>query len=163
VDVDRCRATVNLHEPLRRSFSTWLGGNEVAEVHSCVLQGGHHGEHLAAADPGGGRCWFRWDDSGFSLGSDGSHLKRRGGLAGSPRHAGSAATSSGASAAASTTIPTAPPPRRGRHASDASGPYRSSESRSPTEALWALATAIGRLADVIAAASAPTNPNGQAN
>jgi hypothetical protein len=146
VDVDRCRATVTLHEPLRRSFSTWLGANEVAEVHSCVLQGRHHGEHLAAAAPDGGQCWFRWDDSGFRLGSDGSHL-----------------TSNGAGAAASTTIPTAPLARRGRHASDAGAPDRSSESRSPTEALWALATAIGRLADVIAAASAPTNSNGQAN
>src|SRR5271167_4283239 len=145
VDVDRCRATVTLHEPLRRSFGAWSGGKQVALVHSCVLQGGHHGEHLAAADPDGGRCWFRWDDSGLRLGSDGSHLERRGDLAGSPRHARSATRSSGATAAASTAIPMTPPPRWAPHASDARAPYRSPESRSPTEALWALVTALGRL------------------
>src|SRR5271157_2995046 len=163
VDVDRCRATVTLDEPLRRSFGTWLGGKEVALLHSCVLQSGHHGDHLAAADPDGRRWWFRWDDSGLRLGGDGSHPERRGGLEGSPRHARSATRSSGASAAASTAISMTPPPRWGRHASDARAPYRSPESRSPTEALWALVTAIERLADVIAAASAPTNSNGQAS
>src|SRR6516225_3779242 len=49
---------------------------------------------------------------------------------------------------------TTPPPRRGRHAADSYAPYRSPEPRSPTEALWAIATALERLADFIAAASA---------
>jgi hypothetical protein len=163
VDVDRCGATVTLHDPLRRSFGTWLGGKQVAPVHSCVLQGGHHGEHLAAADPDGGQCWFRWDDSGVRLAGAGPPLKQGGGIAGSPRHARCSARSNGASASASTTIPTAQPQIRGLHAADASAPDGSPESRSPTEALWALATALGRLADVIAAASAPTNSNGQAS
>ena len=150
---DRCRATVTLHEPLRRSFGTWLGGKEVASAHRCRIQGAHHGEHLAAADSGGKDGWFRWDDSGVRVGgAEGSDRGRRTGLAGSPRHAASAAQSSGARSAVSTTNAAAPPPKAGRHASDATVPAWSPESRSPTEALWALTTALARLADVIAAA-----------
>jgi len=155
MDADRCRATVTLDEPLRRSLSSWSGGTEFAHVHGCVLHGGHHGQHRAMAKPDDGRCWFRWDDSGFRLGiADASHRAQWGGQEPSPRHAGSTARSSDASSAAATTNLTTPPPRRGRHAADSYAPYRSPEPRSPTEALWAIATALERLAGFIAAASA---------
>ena len=155
MDADRCRATVTLDEPLRRSLGSWSRVTELAHVHSCVLHGGHHGQHRAMANPNDARCWFRWDDSGFRLGiADASHRAQWGGQEQSPRHAGSAARSSGASSAAATTNLTTPRPRRGRHAADANAPDRSPEPRSPTEASWAIATALERLADVIAAASA---------
>jgi hypothetical protein len=155
MDADRCRATVTLDEPLRRSLGSWSGETGLAHVHSCVLQGSHHGQHRAMANPDDRRGWFRWDDLGFRLGvADASRRAQRGDQERSPRHAGSAARSSGAGSAAATTNLTTPRPRRGRHAADANAPYRSPEPRSPTGALWAIATALERLADVIAAASA---------
>jgi hypothetical protein len=39
--VDECRATVFLHEPLRRSLAMWLGGKEVASMQRCALGVGH--------------------------------------------------------------------------------------------------------------------------
>jgi hypothetical protein len=155
MNADRCRATVTLDEPLRRSLGSWSGGTELAQVHGCVLHGGHRGQHRAMANPDDRRCWFRWDDSGFRLGlADASHRAQGGGQEPSPRHAGFAARSSDARSAAATTNLTASSPRRGRHAADSYAPYRSPQPRSPTEASWAIATALERLADVIAVASA---------
>jgi hypothetical protein len=151
MDTSRCCETVTLHDPLRRSFGSWMGGREVASVHLCTLDEGHRAEHLAAAD-GSGQGWFRWDESGFRVGvaevPDGGG---RGGLAGLPRLAGSVEPSGG-SEGSSTARPT-PPPKGGHHASDAAV---SSGLRSPVEALWALAAAIARLADVIVGASGGT-------
>ncbi len=157
MDADRCRATVTLDEPLRRSLASWSGRTALAHVHGCVLRGGHHGKHRAMANPEDERCWFRWDDTGFRLGiADASHRAPWGGQHQSPRHADFAARSSHAGSAAGTTNLTTPPPRRGRHAADANAPYRAPQPRSPTEALWAIAAALQRLADFIAAASAST-------
>ncbi len=155
MDAERCRATVTLNEPLRRSLGLWSGATEFAHVHGCVLHGGPHGQHRALANPEDGRCWFRWDDTGFRLGiADAAHRVQWGGQQQSPRHAGSAAGSDSARLATVTTNLTTPPPRRGRHAADANAPYRAPQPRSPTAALWAIATALERLADFIAAASA---------
>ncbi len=63
MNVDQCRATVFLHEPLRQSLATWLGGKEVASMQRCALNGGHRGEHLGSPDAEGkalvslGRMW----------------------------------------------------------------------------------------------------------
>lgn len=67
--VDECRATVFLHEPLRRSLAMWLGGKEVASMQRCALGVGHLvSEHLGVPDPAGRGC-FRWDECGFHIGS----------------------------------------------------------------------------------------------
>jgi hypothetical protein len=52
--VDECRATVFLHEPLRRSLAMWLGGKEVASMHTECSTGA--GFRLAPGPPcaGGG-------------------------------------------------------------------------------------------------------------
>jgi hypothetical protein len=151
---DRCSATVTLDEPLRRSLSAWAGGQEVAWVHSCALQDRHPGTHRAVSDTGRGEhLGFRWDDSGFRLGAPAEAPERgqHDGSAGSPQHAGRVTGSSGANSAAPTTKPVAPPPHAGHLAGrPLAGPP---ESGSLTQALWALITALSRLAYVTAAAS----------
>jgi len=125
----------------------WLGGQEVPLVHRCALRVGQHSEHHAAVDAGGAlRCSFRWDESGFRFGHAAEAANR-----GPPRRATSATESGGANSARSATKPTTQPRHR-RHDADALS-VRSPESRSPTQALWALTAALARLSDVIAAAS----------
>ena len=156
MDADRCRATVTFDEPLRRSLGSWSGRTELAHVHGCVLHGGHHGQHRATANPDDGRCWFRWDDSGFRLGiADASHRAQWDGQHQCPDTRVSLLSQVAPNSAAATTNLT-PSPRRERHAADANAPYRSPQPRSPTAALWAIAAALQRLADFIAAASAQT-------
>jgi hypothetical protein len=153
----RCCATVTLHDPLRRSFSSRMGGREVASVQSCTLEEGHRGEHLAAAD-GGGQGWFRWDESGFRVGAKVPEGRGAGKPPASPWLAGPAVKSSGAGSEGSSTANPTTPPKSGRHAYDAAV---SSGLRSPVEALWALAAAIARLADVIVAVSGGTDSGGR--
>jgi hypothetical protein len=153
----RCCATVTLHDPLRRSLGMWLGGREVPSVHFCTLDEGHRGEHLAAAG-GGGQGWFRWDESGFRIGARVPQPEWPSDLAASPRLAGPVVESSGAGSESSRNArPMPPPPKGGRHALDAT---ESQELRLPDEALWALAAAVVRLADVIVAASGRTDSGG---
>ena len=149
MNVDQCRATVFLHEPLRQSLATWLGGKEVASMQRCALEGGHRGEHLGFPDAEG-KGSFRWDECGVHIGSA---QGRRGGLFGSLSEAASTA-----SAAAPTS--TTRRPRGGRHAADASAPHEP-DRRSPTHALWALTAAVERLTDSITAAGDRRAPNGR--
>jgi hypothetical protein len=147
MNVDQCRATVFLHEPLRQSLATWLGGKEVASMQRCALEGGHRGEHLGLPDAEG-KGSFRWDECGVHIGS--AH-GQRGGLFGSASEAVFTAK-----AAASTTAR----PTGGRHAADASASDQL-DRRSPTQALWALTAAVERLTDSISAAGDRSFSHGQ--
>jgi hypothetical protein len=142
MNVDQCRATVFLHEPLRQSLATWLGGREVASMQRCALEGGHRGEHLGLPDAEG-KGSFRWDECGFHIGS--AHAQREG-LFGSRSQAVFTTTT-----AASTRMSTTTRPTGGRHAADAFAPAEP-ERRSPTQALWALTAAVERLTDSISVA-----------
>jgi hypothetical protein len=148
---DRCRATLTLHDPLRRSFGTWLGGEEVASEQRCTLKGGHPGEHLGAAAPTGRGCWFRWDDSGFHLVDVAGRRHRQRREAAEPARNGRWADQSAAVSASSRGRPRRQRRREGRHAADTSSSVPSPESESTTQALWALTAAVERLADLIAA------------
>ncbi|MGV0853189.1 hypothetical protein [Mycolicibacterium phlei] len=116
MDVDRCRATVFLQEPLRRSLAAKLGG-EVVSMQRCILAEGHADAHcgVPAAD---GRPLLRWEGRGIRFSE----------------------TTYGDNAA---------PGRNGaRHA------VADAVARDPNDALWAMAAALDRLADVISAAVA---------
>jgi hypothetical protein len=143
MNVDRCRATVFLHEPLRQSLATWLGGEEVASMQRCALNGGHRGEHLGSPDAEG-KASFRWDECGFHIGSA---QGQRGGLFVSRPESASAAR-----AAASTAMSTTTRPTGGRHHAADADPPDESNRRSQTQALWALTAAVERLTDVVSAA-----------
>jgi hypothetical protein len=138
MNVDQCRATVFLHQPLRQSLATWLGGKEVASMQRCALDGGHRGEHLGFPDAEG-RGSFRWDECGIHIGSA---QGQQGGLFASWPEATSTAR------AASTGMSPTTRPTAGRHAADADGPDEPNR-RSPTQALWALTVAVERLTDVV--------------
>jgi hypothetical protein len=154
--VDECRATVFLHEPLRRSLARWLGGKEVASMQRCALGVGHLDEHLGVPDPAG-RGWFRWDECGFHIGSaEKRDYGQRGGTLGS-RSAADFAAMSTVPAAESTTMR----PKGGRHAADPNASADEPNSRSPTQAIWALTAALERLTDVISAACDRANSNGR--
>ncbi len=146
MNVDQCRATVFLHEPLRQSLATWLGGKEVASMQRCTLDGGHLGEHLGFPDAEG-KGSFRWDECGFHIGS--AHGQR--GKQSWPE-------ASTARAAASTAMATTTRPTGGRHAAHADAPDEPS-TRSPAQALWALTAAVERLTDVVSAAGDSGIPN----
>src|SRR5215218_8567190 len=156
MNVDQCRATVFLHEPLRQSLATWLGGKEVASMQRCALNGGHRGEHLGCPDAEG-KASFRWDECGFHIGS--AQAQGRGLFASWPQSASTtrAAASTGMSR---TTRPTGGRHAGGRHAADADPPDESNR-RSQTQALWALTAAVERLTDVVSAAGDRGVPNGR--
>jgi hypothetical protein len=156
MNVDQCRATVFLHEPLRRSLGRWLGGKDVASMQRCALEGGHLGEHLGVPDPAG-RGWFRWDEFGFHIGSaERRDYGEREGTLGARSPADFVATSTVPTGESTTTRP-----KGGRHAADPNASADEPNTRSPTQALWALTAALERLADVISAAWDRPNSNGQ--
>jgi len=142
MNVDQCRATVFLHEPLRQSLATWLGGKEVASMQRCALNGGHRGEHLGSPDAEG-KDSFRWDECGIHIGSA---QGQRGGMFASWSESASTARAAASTGMSATTRPTG-----GRHAAHADPPDESNR-RSQTQALWALTAAVDRLTDVVSAA-----------
>ena len=156
MNVDQCRATVFLHEPLRRSLGRWLGGKDVASMQRCALEGGHWGEHLGVPDPAG-RGWFRWDEFGLHIGSaERRDYGERGGTLGARSPADFVATSTVPTGESTTTRP-----KGGRHAADPNASADEPNTRSPTQALWALTAALERLTDVISAACDRPNSNGR--
>jgi hypothetical protein len=152
---DRCLASFRLDDRLRRSLAAWAGRQDVARAHRCGLWRGHHGAHQALTHHNGAaRCWFRWDEWGFRLGGPESPSSGR--RSHSPPRADATATLNhqvpadhGADVTApitvARTIALAPPDG-------------SPQPNLPSEALSALAAAVERLADVIAAASRPAGP-----
>lgn len=121
-----------LDEELWRSLAALGADHQVAWVHGCTLEHGHDGDHRALAYRGGGQdYWVRWDE------------KRR------PRldTAGDTAPPQPRQAT--------PPPITPASAPEPDPPH----SASRADALWAIAAALERLADVIAAAfNAPDRP-----
>lgn len=154
MNLDQCRGTVFLHEPLRRSLATWLGGEEVASMQRCTLEAGHDGEHVGVADAAG-RSRFRWDELGFHIGSaeEPDHGRRDGSFGSRPEP--DLAAMFAVAPGKSTTQP-----RRGRHAIDANATADEPNRRSTTQALWALTAAVERLTDLISAACDRPNSNG---
>ncbi|MCV7231547.1 hypothetical protein [Mycobacterium branderi] len=133
---DRCFASVMLDEELWRSLAAIGADHQVAWVHGCALEHGHGGEHRALAYRDGGQdYWVQWDE------------KRK------PR----------LDTAVDATPPApqpAPPPTLTSPASASAQPD-SPTSVSQTDALWAIAAALERLADVIAAAFDPSDKPGR--
>lgn len=152
MNVHQCRATTFLHEPLRRSLATWLGGEAVGSMQRCTLEEGHQSEHVGVPDAAG-RGRFRWDQYGFHIGStEGSDRGE------SPTPFRSRQdTDFAAMFVAPPGKSTTKRPKRGRHAADADASVDKPNTRSPTQALWALTAAVERLADLISADRNPPN------
>jgi hypothetical protein len=154
MDVEQCRARVFLHEPLRRSLATWLGGRNVASMQRCTLAGGHRGEHVGFPDASG-RASFRWDECGVHIGSvEGNHHGQPAEPFGSKPESDLTAMSAASTGGSATTRSTA-----GRHAADAYA-VDEPDRRSPPQALWALTAAIERLTDSLSTAGDHRVSNG---
>jgi hypothetical protein len=150
VSADRCFATVMLDEELWRSLVAVGGEHQVAWAHRCMLEHGHAGDHRALAYRAGGQVyWVQWDES----------RKPRLNTALEPPPPGREAR------------PPIEPPDQPRHAApltiahtfpaSASEQLDSPKSVSRAGALWAIAAALERLADVIAAAFNSTEDGGR--
>jgi hypothetical protein len=136
-----CYGTVLLDEGLRRSLSAVDGAHEVAWVYRCALEHGHVGDHHALVYHAGGQSyWTQWDESGRPRISTTDQPHAPGpepGFGEQPDHLGG-------------TIP--PTTAADSLAATAVNPPGSPKPGSQDEALWAIAAALERLADVIAAA-----------
>ncbi|GBE66719.1 hypothetical protein MFM001_31810 [Mycobacterium sp. MFM001] len=128
-----------LDEELWRSLAAMGADHQVAWVHGCALEHGHDGDHRALAYHGGGQdYWVLWDE------------KRK------PR----------LYTAGDVKPPTQPRPAKPPTITNAS-PTSISEQPDPPksvsepDALWAIAAALERLADVIAAAFDPNDKPGR--
>jgi hypothetical protein len=141
-----CFGSVLLDNELWQSL-TAMNGRNVPWVHSCALDHGHDSDHAAPAYhvDGEPQHWLRWPDTGpvrldlVELSPPGRHSK--------PLSA----------------PPNSPP--RSTTTTDASA-HPVAEDRSPArdsqaEALWAIAAALERLADVVATyLASPPHDNG---
>jgi hypothetical protein len=144
---DRCYATVLLDEELWRSLTALEPSREVAWVHGCELDHGHDGDHHALAYRDGPLgYWLRWDERHVPHISNTDRpdpLTRdaapRGEPRGQPPHA---------------------KPTMAAHSSTAESAV-SENSGSQADALWAIAAALERLADVILGAPNPEDTPGR--
>ena len=147
---DRCYATVLLDEKLWRSLAGLHPAHEVAWVHGCALEHGHRGDHHALAYRAGPLgYWLQWDERSTPRVSTtdrpdprAREASPRGEPSGQPQHVER--------------------PTPARHSSTAAAePPGSRNSGSQAEALWAIATALERLADVIVGALNPPEATGR--
>jgi hypothetical protein len=143
-----CFASVLLDEELWQSVTAMKGGDAVPWVHGCALDHGHHGDHAAPATHVDGETqhWLRWPDAGPARLEHGepSPPGRHSKPLGEPpnRRPPRSTPNTGAPA---------------HSLAEASSPSTSSQA----EALWAIAAAIERLAEVVAAYMAnPPRDNG---
>jgi len=146
---NRCYATVLLDEELWRSLTALDPSHEVAWVHGCELGHGHHGDHHALAYRAGPLgYWLQWDE----------------------RHVPHISTTDGPGPIARDAIPRREPrgqphaerPTTAAHSSTAAAESAvSKNSGSQTDALWAIAAALERLADVIVGAANPYETPGR--
>ncbi len=128
-----CFGSVLLHDELWRSLAS-LNGQSVPWVHGCGLENGHHGDHGAPVDQveGEPQQWIRWANAGPA------RLERV--EPSSPgRHTRPLESPTDAS----------PQPVENSRA-DRSGETVLPGPGSQSEALWAIAAALERLADVVA-------------
>jgi hypothetical protein len=147
---DRCYATVLLDEELWRSLAARDLAHEVAWVHGCALEHGHRGDHRALAYRAGPLSyWLQWDE------------RRR------PRISTTGGPDPHARKASPRSEPSGQPqdadrPTLAKHTSTgAAKPPGPTNSGSQAEALWAIAAALERLADVIVGALNPAEASGR--
>lgn len=150
---DRCAAAVRLHGSLQRSLAA-AGGRRVGIWQYCVLRRGHGGAHQAPAyQHGAARGWLGWDDTGFRVGGTGP-------LPTGPRRMSPTRTNPAAARRDRPFAAGSPRAAPGVAAGVRAGGPDTSRPGSPepdhrTAALWAIAAAVNRLADTIAAADPP--------
>jgi hypothetical protein len=133
-----CYGSVLLDNELWQSL-TATNGRNMQWVHGCVLTHGHDGDHGAPAhySDGGPQQWIRWPDAGPARLED---------VDPSPpgRHSRPLTSTPDRPTPRSTTkTPPAPDHRSGDVGLPATG--------TQAEALWAIAAALDRLVDVVAA------------
>jgi hypothetical protein len=147
---DRCYATALVDEELWRSLAALEPAHEVAWVHGCVLEHGHRGDHRALAYRAGPLSyWLQWDEGRMPRISTtdrpdpvAREARPRGKPSGQPQHLER--------------------PTMAEHSSTAAAePAGSTNSGSQAEALWAIAAALERLADVIVGALNPAEAPGR--
>jgi hypothetical protein len=134
-----CYGSVLLDNELWQSLRVQIG-RDVPWVHGCVLDHGHKGDHGAPAYQVDGepQQWLRWPDAGparlehVEVSPPGRHSRPTGDSHNRPPPRSSTAT----------TAQAGPGPAPGL-GTPVTGP--------PADALWAIAAAIERLADVLAA------------
>jgi len=147
---DRCYATVLLDEELWLSLDARDLGHEVAWVHGCALEHGHRGDHRALAYRAGALSyWLQWDE------------RRRPRISTTDRPDPLARTAS-PRGEPSVQPQDADRPTPAKHSSTvAAEPPGSTNSGSQAEALWAIAAALERLADVIVGVLNPAEASGR--
>ena len=141
----RCYATVLLDDEAWRSLAALDGERELAWVHGCALEHGHDGAHVSNTHRSGSLTyWIQWEDGG---------RPRIGTAARAP-----AADSHPAVDGRPATHDNWRAPRKPVQAATrgpANGAARrepaATESGSQTAALWAIAAALERLADICSA------------
>jgi hypothetical protein len=134
-----CYGSVLVDNDLWQSLTAMTGRN-VPWVHGCVLAHGHDGDHGAPAHylDGSPQQWLRWSDAGparlevVEPSPPGRHSRPLSSTPGRPTRR------------STTTTTTASPAHR-------PGDVDSQVTGTPAEALWAIAAAIDRLADIVAA------------
>jgi hypothetical protein len=147
---DCCYATVLIEEDLWRSLAALDLAHEVAWVHGCTLEHGHRGDHHALAYRAGPLSyWLQWDERRkprISTTDQPGPLARET----SPRVEPSGQSQQHAER-----------PTTAKHSSTAAAePVRSKHEGSQAEALWAIAAALERLADVIVGTLNPAQATG---
>lgn len=150
VSANRCFATVMLDEELWRSLVTIGGQHQVAWVHGCILEYGHRGDHRALAYRAGAQAyWLQWDENRKPCVNTATESSPPGSQA-RPRleplvQPQQVAPPTIAEASLGALPEQLDPP--------ISVPW--------TDALWAIAAALERLADVITAAVNPNEEGGR--
>jgi hypothetical protein len=150
VSADRCFATVMLDEELWKSLVAIGGQHRAAWVHGCVLEHGHGGEHRALAYRAGVQVyWVQWGESrkprlntAVESAPPGQNARPPVEPSDRPRQA-------------------PPPTIAPAFPASPSEQLDSPKSMSQADALWAIAAALERLADVIAAAFNSTENQGR--
>jgi hypothetical protein len=138
-----------LNEELWRSLAALDPADEVAWAHGCVLEHGHRGDHRALAYRAGALSyWLQWDEGRTPRISTtdrpdpvAREARPRGEPWGQPQHAER--------------------PTMAEHSSTVAAEPGSTNSGSQAEALWAIAAALERLADVIVGALNPAQAPGR--
>jgi len=132
-----CYGSVLLDNELWQSLTAMTGRN-VPWVHGCVLAHGHDGDHGAPAHSldGAPQQWLRWPEAGPARLED---------VEPSPpgRHSRPLSSTPGHPTPRSTRTTAAPAHQAGDVDSQVTGPQ--------ADALWAIAAALERLADIVAA------------
>lgn len=131
-----CFGSILLHDALWQSL-TAVNGQSVPWVHGCILERGHDGDHGAPAyhTQGEPQHWLRWADAGPA------HLERV-----EPTRPGRHTKAH--AAPPNTPLPEVPPAKSAKPEPPGESGFPRSDVQA--EALWAIAAALDRIAEVIA-------------